>query len=95
MLSTILGTLLFTLSAMNAATLYKDMIMYRLMKSEKFNHIQPLPGSGQLYRQLQIKRFEKFRSAMAACKIANGKDGSRYYVLNDAGKEFYENSWID
>jgi hypothetical protein len=65
------------------------------MKSEKFKLTQLVSGSRPPYRQLQIKQFKKFRAALAACKSANGKDGSRYYVLNDAGKEFYENSWID
>ena len=69
--------------------------MYRLMKSEKFtiNHI--LSGSSSLYRQIQINQFFHFSKAVDACKVANRGGESRFYILNDYGKELYEDSWID
>lgn len=69
--------------------------MYRLMKSEKFTLGHMASGSLPSYRQIQIKRFDKLNNALFACKIANGKGQSRYYVLNELGREFYGNSWID
>lgn len=69
--------------------------MYRLMKSEKFilNHI--LSGSLSLYRQIQVNQFPQFSKAVDACNEANRGGESRFYVLNDNGKELFEGSWID
>lgn len=69
--------------------------MYRLMKSEKFilNHL--LSGSLPLYRQIQINQFHQFRNAVDACNDANRGGESRFYILNNYGKELYEDSWID
>lgn len=69
--------------------------MYRLMKSEKLilNHI--LSGSLSLYRQIQIKQFPQLSKAVDACKNANRSGESRFYILNDSGKELYGDSWID
>jgi hypothetical protein len=69
--------------------------MYRLMKSVKIINTLSDPGAISLYRQIQIKRFYQFKNALAACKAANHILGSRHYILDELGKEFYENSWID
>jgi hypothetical protein len=69
--------------------------MYRLMKSVKSKNTLSDSGAISLYRQIQIKRFYQFKNALAACKTANNMLGSRHYILDELGKEFYENTWID
>lgn len=69
--------------------------MYRLMKSEKFTLNHMLTGSHSLYRQIQIKEFHHLSKAVDECNVANNGEESRFYILNDSGKEFYDNSWID
>ncbi len=69
--------------------------MYRLMKSEKFVLDHPLSGPMSLYRQLEVDQFRQFRAALTACEAANGTVGSRYYVLNESGEEYYDGSWIN
>lgn len=46
-------------------------------------------------RQVQISQFRDFKKALAACITANNQDGPLYYLLNDIGKEYYEDAWID
>ncbi len=69
--------------------------MYRLMKSEKFTLHHMVSGSLSLYRHFQINEFHQFSKAVDACNVANRNVECRFYILNDAGKEFYEDSWID
>ncbi len=69
--------------------------MYRLMKSEKFTLNYLLSGSSSLYRQIPVNQFLQFSKAVDACNVANRSGESRFYILNDYGKELYEDSWID
>ena len=68
--------------------------MYLLMKSQKFTLDHLVSGLMSSYRQTEIGHFQKFRAALGACEVAN-KDGARYYVLNESGKEYYDGTWID
>ncbi|MFC1603366.1 hypothetical protein ACFL3U_07340 [Pseudomonadota bacterium] len=82
--------------AMDAVTSHeKDALMYRLMKSEKFTLDHVVSGSNLLYRQTQVTQFLRFSAALTACEAANDKVGSRHYVLNASGKEYYGGIWID
>jgi hypothetical protein len=73
----------------------KDALMYRLMKSEKLTLDHRASGSKLSYRQIQVTRFRQFSAALTACEAANDKVGSRHYVLNASGKEYYGGAWID
>jgi hypothetical protein len=69
--------------------------MYRLMKSEKFTLDHLDSGSRSLYRQIQVSQFQRFSAALTACGAANDNIGSRHYVLNESGKEYFKCTWID
>ncbi len=69
--------------------------MYRLMMSKKLNHDCMPNGSMSSYRQTEVNHFARLQSAVEACELANIKGKSRYYVMNDLGKEYYDCSWID
>jgi len=73
----------------------KEILMYRLMKSEKLNLAHVIHGTMSSYQQIQTEQFQGFGAALIACETANNKVGLRYYILNDSGKEYYEGSWID
>ena len=68
--------------------------MYTLMKSEKTNPGQNMPGP-RGYQQQEVATYVVFDEAVAACDRANGQHESRYYVMNDSGKEYYADTWID
>lgn len=68
--------------------------MYRLMKSEKFTYDHVTSGLMSTYRQTEVGHFAQFRTAHEACELANHKGGSRHYVLNEMGQEYYDNVWI-
>jgi len=67
---------------------------YTLMKSEPTK-----PGNGaatsRAYEQKEVARYTVFDEAVAACGEANRKRPERFYVMNDAGKEYYADTWID
>lgn len=63
--------------------------MYRLMKSEKFTLDDLTSGLMSFYRQTQVECFQRFRSALGACEVANNSGRSRYYLLNESGQEYY------
>ncbi len=69
--------------------------MYRLMKSEKFTLDHLTSGLVSSYRQTQVKCFGRLRTALGACEVANNGGGSRYYLLNESGQEYYGGTWID
>lgn len=69
--------------------------MYRLMKSDKFTLERLTSGPTSFYRQTQVDHFQQFRSALGACMVANDDGGSRYYLLNTSGQEYYGGNWID
>ena len=69
--------------------------MYRLMKSEKFTLDYLTSGLVSFYRQRQIKCFGRLPAALGACEVANNGGGSRYYLLNECGQEYYGGTWID
>lgn len=69
--------------------------MYRLMKSEKFSLKPVISGLMSSYRQTEVDQFQQFSAALEACKAANCKGRSRFYVLNDSGQEYYGDTWID
>ena len=47
------------------------------------------------YRYIQIGQFRDFKEALAACNAANSTNGHLYYLINDIGKEYYTDVWID
>ncbi len=69
--------------------------MYRLMMSEKPKIDFMEHGSMSTYRQTEVDHFTHFSTALEACNLANIKSESRFYVLNESGKEYYGFSWID
>ncbi len=69
--------------------------MYRLMKSEKFTLEHLSSGLLSFYRQVQVKRFERLRTALCACEVANNSGGPRYYLLNDCGQEYFGGRWVE
>jgi hypothetical protein len=69
--------------------------MYRLMMSQKVNRGILSDGSHSLYRQTEIDHFINFNTALNACELANCDSKSRFYVLNEVGKEYYDFTWID
>jgi hypothetical protein len=73
----------------------KEAFVYRLMKSEKYSFDNVVEGSMSSYHQTELERFPQFSAALAACTEANAKTGSRHYVLDGVGKEYYQGVWID
>jgi hypothetical protein len=65
------------------------------MKSEKITLDHMICGSMFSSRQIQISQFSDFKTALDACNAANSRVGSFYYLINELGKEYYENAWID
>ena len=70
------------------------MCMYTLMKSEKTK-----PGNGviglQAYQQKKVATYAVLGEALTACDSANRQSKTRHYVMNNSGKEYYEDTWID
>ena len=68
--------------------------MFTLMKSEKTK-----PETGEkgprTYEQKVVCHYPALGDAMAACDTANRKLQCRYYIIDDFGKEFYADRWID
>ncbi len=69
--------------------------MYRLMMSKKMNSDDMTHGSMSSYRQTEVNQFAYLHAALKACELANFKGKSRFYVLNELGKEYYDRIWID
>jgi hypothetical protein len=69
--------------------------MYRLMKSEKITVSHLDSGSVSIYRQIQVSKFQKLSDALVTCNTASDNAGTRYFILNELGKEYYEGAWID
>jgi hypothetical protein len=69
--------------------------MYRLMKSEMRTSGQVVSKYISPYLQIQIGKFPKISDAVTACGVANTQAGSRHYILNELGREYYEGTWID
>ena len=69
--------------------------MYRLMKSQKYTVDHAISGVMSSYRHTQVDHFRQFRPALAACEAANNEERSCCYVLNVAGQEYYDGTWID
>lgn len=70
-------------------------MVYRLMKSEKFT-LNPMDSASvSCYRQIQVSKFHQLSDALAACNTANHKAGTRYFILNELGKEYYGGAWVD
>ena len=69
--------------------------MYHLMKSEQFTLDHVISGLLSTYRNTAVCHFRQFRAALGACEVANNKDRSRYYVLNESGQEYCDGIWID
>jgi hypothetical protein len=47
------------------------------------------------YAQMAVGQYPVLGDALAACDEANRKLHSRHYVMNDTGKEYYSDCWID
>lgn len=69
--------------------------MYRLMISKKLKSDEMNHGSISSYRQTEVNQYVHLDSALKACELANFKGKSRFYVLNELGKEYYDRIWID
>jgi hypothetical protein len=69
--------------------------MYRLMMSKKFTLDHPISGLMSSYRQTEVGRFQRFRSALRAYYDANNEGRLRCYLLNASGQEYYDGTWID
>jgi hypothetical protein len=65
------------------------------MKSEKITLDHVISGQMSSYRHMEIRHFHQFRAALGACEVANNEGRSRYYILNESGKEYYDGTWID
>ena len=68
--------------------------MYTLMKSEKTKPDNRVTGP-QAYKQKIVANYAVFREAVEACDSANRQSKARHYVMNDSGKEYYGDTWID
>jgi hypothetical protein len=68
--------------------------MYTLMRPEQTKLESRAPGS-RAYEQHKVGQYADFDVALDACDQANREHTSRYYLMNDSGKEFYNGSWID
>jgi hypothetical protein len=69
--------------------------MYRLMKSEKITLSNQDSGSVSFYRQIQVSKFQELNDALLSCEAVSDSEGTRYFILNEKGKEYYEGTWID
>jgi len=69
--------------------------MYQLIKSEIIPFHHAASKTVPLYRQVQLHQFKKMEAALTACEFYNDKSGSRHYVINESGKEYYEGIWVD
>jgi hypothetical protein len=68
--------------------------MYTLMKSEH-SKIWGSEVGPRAYEQKEVAQYTALREAVAACDQANRERKARHYLMNDSGKEYYLNSWID
>ena len=69
--------------------------MYRLMKTER-SILDQMNAEAMLpYMHIQLAQFPQLGAALAACQAANDKAGSRHYVLDEVGKEYYQGTWIN
>jgi hypothetical protein len=68
--------------------------MYTLMKSEQAKPGSNATGSRE-YEQKKVAQYADFDAAVAACDQANREHPDRHYLMNDSGKEFYADNWID
>lgn len=73
----------------------KEFPMYRLMMSEKLNRNAMTRGTKSSYRQTEVVRISALSSALNACELANLNSNSRFYVLDELGREYYGDIWID
>lgn len=69
--------------------------MYQLVKSEQVPFQHTISKTVASYRQIKVHQFEKLDAALTACDFYNDKVGPRHYILNEEGKEYYEDFWID
>jgi hypothetical protein len=42
-----------------------------------------------------VAQFSDFENAVEECSAANGRFSDRHYVVNAAGKEYFQGLWID
>jgi hypothetical protein len=68
--------------------------MFTLMKSEQTKAWNGSNGP-PAYEQKGVAEYGTFDAAVAACEKANRELKDRHYVMNDSGKESYEDTWID
>ena len=47
------------------------------------------------FEQKEVSQYVIFDEAVAACDKANRVLKARHYVMNDSGKEYYGDTWID
>ena len=69
--------------------------MFYLMKSEKSTLNHAICGSLSSHRQIEIHHFLQLCPALNACEAANNEGKALYYVLNEAGQEYFNETWID
>ncbi len=68
--------------------------MYTVMKSEQTKLGISATGS-PAFEQKEVTQYAVFDEAVAACDEANRERKARHYVMNDSGKEYYADTWID
>ncbi|MCK5190493.1 MAG: hypothetical protein KAR12_10625 [Methylococcales bacterium] len=69
--------------------------MYTLIKSEIIPLHHAVSENVLSYRQVQLHQFMQLEAALTACQMFNDKQGSRHYVINESGKEYYDGIWIE
>ena len=71
--------------------------MYTLMKSEKIKLGNSTTGPliYAHYEHKEVGQYIDLAEIIAACGKANQKPEAWHYVMNDSGKEYYANNWID
>lgn len=69
--------------------------MFSLIRSEIIPFHHTVSEAVPSYRQVQLHQFVQLEAALTACEMFNDKSGPRHYVINAAGKEYYEGKWID
>jgi len=79
----------------NSDTNEVELPICHLMESEKFSLVHGTSGLVSAYRQIEIDHFHQFSSALRAWEDANHEASSRFYLLNQAGQEYYDGSWIE
>jgi hypothetical protein len=69
--------------------------VFYLVNSEKTTLNHEMCGSKTFYRQIEINQSLQLCPVLEACMAANNAGKAFYYVLNEAGQEYINETWID